>query len=190
MVPFEENICLSGGAEGADLMFGMCAGSAGHTVIHFHFRGHKSNAPPSELVELTKEQLEAADQKVVQANIVLKRHYPTSKQFVNNLLRRNWYQVESSERCYAVSSIKNGQVQGGTAWATTMYIQKHSMEACECYVFCQDTGMWYKWEKMWLPILDPPAPHGIWTGIGSRDVKQNGKDAIRKLLNWSSEKSS
>lgn len=183
-----EHICLSGGAEGADLQFGMCAGSAGHTVIHFHFKGHKSSAPQVELVELTTEQLQAADEYVKRANGTLKRRFPTSKGFVNNLLRRNWYQVENSERCYAVATIKNGLVQGGTAWATQMFIDKHYGAACECYVFCQESGKWFKWEGFWNEILLPPVPHGVWTGIGSRELKTNGKEAIRNLLGWENEK--
>jgi hypothetical protein len=182
------NICLSGGAEGADMQFGMCAGFAGHNVIHFHFKGHKSSAPKDELAELSKEQLLAADPHVQQANLTLKRRFPTSKDFVNNLLRRNWYQVESSERCYAVATIKNGVVQGGTSWATQMFMDKYDGGACECYVYCQEAGAWHKWEGFWKIIDEPPVPHGVWTGIGSRELKDNGKKAVRKLLGWTNEK--
>jgi hypothetical protein len=188
MVSLGPNICLSGGAEGADHVWGCCAGSAGHTVIHFHFKGHKSSAPQIELVELTTQQLQAADEHVNHANITLKRRFPTSKGFTNNLLRRSWYQVENSERCYAVAIIKNGMVQGGTAWATQMFIDKYSGAACECYVFCQDANKWFKWEGFWQEILSPPVPHGVWTGIGLSDIKTNGKETIRKLLGWKNER--
>jgi hypothetical protein len=189
MRPFGVNVCISGGAEGADLQFGMVAGSKGHTVIHFHFKGHKSNAPKSELVELTNAHLLAADVYLQKANLTMKRKYPTSSNFVNNLLRRNWYQVENSGSCYAVSTIKNGMVQGGTAWATQMFIDKNDGAACDCFVYCQAAGQWFKWEGEWVVIETPPVPSGIWAGVGSRDLKDSGKNAIRTLLGWNKNES-
>jgi len=176
------NVLLSGGAIGADITFSDFAQSAGHSVIHFHFKGHNSKAPKETLVELTHEQLLIADEYLKKANKVLKRRFPTSNWFTNNLLRRNYYQIETSERCYAVSTIKDGLVQGGTAWACTLFTYvKHENKTCECYVYCQNASQWYKWNTFWEPIVAPPSPHGIYTGVGSRDLKENGFEAIRNL---------
>jgi len=48
-------ICLSGGAPGADLEWGLCARAAGHTVIHWSFVGHRTKAPLGEHVILPTE---------------------------------------------------------------------------------------------------------------------------------------
>ncbi len=179
-------ICLSGGAEGADAQWGMCAGMAGHQVIHFSFARHRLHCPASEAVVLTHEQLILADPVLEIANKTLERTFPTSSYFVNNLLRRNWYQVRHAERVYAVSHIdKDGLVAGGTSWAVQMFLDRFNGGPCECYVYDQDKGHWLVWDGFWKVIDDVPVPYGVWAGIGSRKLKVTGKTAIRGLLNYS-----
>ena len=180
----KENTCLSGGATGADLQWGMVAGSKGHSVFHFSFAGHRSQAPTEEIVILSPEQLEAADEPLKAASARVKRYFPPKSLFVRNLLRRNWYQVAAAERVYAVATLTDGLVSGGTAWATAMFIDRFNGAACECYVFDQAVSAWFIWNgDGWTPIA-PPAPHGLWAGIGSRELQQNGKEAIRALLGY------
>lgn len=179
------NICLSGGADGSDLMWGMCAGKAGHTVYHYIFEGHKSKAPKSELAVLTREQLLVADPFLKIANKTLRRKWPVKNEWVASLLRRNYYQVVHSDAVYAVATIdENGLVTGGTSWATQMFIDRHNGAPCSAYVFDQEDGSWYKWEGVWAPISAPPVPTGVWAGIGTRNLNQTGKDAIRQLLGY------
>ena len=87
------NWCLSGGAEGSDLRWGTVAKAIGHGVIHFSFAGHRTLAAADELVILTAAQLAEADQYCHRANQTLKRHFPAKSAHINNLLRRDWYQV-------------------------------------------------------------------------------------------------
>ncbi len=187
-----ENVCLSGGADGADLQWGMCAGMLGHMVIHWTFSGHRSKAPLAELVELSNEQLDEADAPCKAASVGIKRWFPPKSMFVKNLLRRNWFQVKDSERVYAVATLsEDGIVSGGTAWATQMFIDRFGGEKCECYVFDQATEAWYQWGGKggfvsWEHLPDgPPAPHGVWAGIGSRELTLAGKAAIRALMGYS-----
>ena len=180
-----QNLCLSGGAEGADLQFGMCAGMLGHSVIHWSFSGHRTTAPTSEVVVLNEEQLQAADELCKRASVGIKRWFPPKSIYVRNLLRRNWYQVGDAERVYAVSSIEDGMVSGGTAWATQMFIDRHDGAACECYVFDMISDGWFQWNgDEWSSIPSPPIPSGVWAGVGSRNLSPNGKAAIRLLLGY------
>lgn len=184
------NSCLSGGADGADLQWGMCAGSAGHHVVHWSFEGHRSKAPDAEVSILSKEQLEQADESVKRANKTLKRHFPTRNGFVNNLLRRNYYQIKWTQAVYAVAKLENGIVSGGTAWATQMYMDRYlfdgePIEECHLYLFDQLTEKWFSWSNGWIEITEPPVPSGVWTGIGSRELTDAGKHAIRALLGFS-----
>lgn len=180
------DLCLSGGAEGADLQWGMVAGSAGHGVIHWTFAGHRSRAPSSEIAVLSPEQLAEADEHCKRASKTLRRWFPPKSPFVRNLLRRNWYQVAYSGSCYAVASIVDGQVSGGTAWATQMFIDRHEGAACPCYVFDQAEGYWVVWDgpQGWKRIHEPPTPSGIYAGVGSRELGLTGKLAIRVLLDY------
>ena len=84
-------MCLSGGADGADVVWGMAAEAAGHEVVHWSFAGHKSSA--NYLSELNDTQLRVADHYLELANKSLQRKWPTTNPVVNNLLRRNFYQI-------------------------------------------------------------------------------------------------
>jgi hypothetical protein len=182
-----QDICLSGGADGSDLQWGMTAGQAGHMVVHWSFEGHRSKAPASEVVVLSNEQLDEAEAPCKQASKSLQRWFPPKSLYVRNLLRRNWFQVREAERVYAIVTLLHGIVQGGTAWATQMFIDRFNGEKCECYVYDQETEAWFQWSgpNGWVMLPDgPPKPHGVWAGIGSRDLKQCGKDAIRSLMGY------
>lgn len=186
-----DNVCLSGGAEGADLQWGMMAGRNGFSVIHWSFGRHKCEAPVEEVVRLTQEQLVEADEFVKRANIHIKRRFPTSNEYTNNLLRRNWYQVSATGALYAVGT-KNidGSVDGGTSWAVQMYMDRfiydgEASERCKLFFFDQNNHCWWSWkpETGWSCIIGlPPKPTGVWTGIGSRNLTSEGKWAIRRLM--------
>jgi hypothetical protein len=201
-------ICLSGGAKGADAQWGMCAGTAGHEVVHWSFADAKVYVPEAEVARLTDEQLEAANKACHTAAKNMNARYkaagvktrksfqlntpaniPDKYLYVRNLLRRNYYQVKDTERVYAVADIEDGMVSGGTAWAVQMFIDRVNGAACECYVFDQLTEQWYVWNGLnsrvrWNALESPPEPHGVWTGIGSRDLSTEGKEAIRTLLRY------
>lgn len=177
------DICLSGGARGADLQWGMCAGRDGQTVIHWSFEGHRTGAPAVETVCLTKEQLAEADAPARLAGTTLRKHYPPSGTLVRKLLQRNWFQVKDAERVYAVAGIDgHGLVKGGTGWAVQMFLNRFAGLPCPAYVFDQEACRWHEWQGTWQPIYSPPRPQGVWAGIGTRDLDLMGKLAIRVLL--------
>lgn len=182
-------MCVSGGADGSDSQFGMCAGTAGHTVFHFCFDGHRTGVPESERVYLKADQLAEADPYLERANQTLGRRFPTSSSYTNNLLRRNYFQQRDSGSMYAVVEGFDAQNRplGGTAWALQMFIDRHEGEACAAYVFDQSSDRWMTWtDQGWTPITAPPKPTGVWAGIGTRakGLKPNGKTAIRTLLDY------
>jgi hypothetical protein len=148
---------MSGGAVGADLQWGMCAGKAGHQVIHWSFDGHRTDAPAQEVVRIPHDLLILADEHLEIANKTLKRRLSYDKPWIINLLRRNYYQVGNSQSVYAVSTIKKGMVEGGTAWAVQMYLDLHK-DKPECFVFCQDANNWYSHQdSQWERIETPPS---------------------------------
>jgi hypothetical protein len=176
------NVCLSGGADGADVAWGNCAAMMGHEVVHWSFPGHSSQAPEAQLVRLDDEQLKAGDEALRDAARALGNNMP-QRPAVARLLRRNYYQVAWSQACYAVTFMVNGrQASGGTVWATTMFRQLHP-ENNELYIFDQNRDVWLQWNgESWDLIDMPPRPMGVWAGIGARHLTQSGYDAIRKLM--------
>lgn len=194
LVEFEGDLCLSGGAKGSDAQWGMTAGSAGHSVIHWSYDKHKVWAPEQETVRLTQDQLDVADTFLHRANKTLGRVVPTWKPWLCNLLRRNYYQVKWTNSVYAVGKFKDGKVDGGTAWAIQMYLDRFIYDGedparCKLYFFDQENACWFVWQDGWQVLPGPPpVPTGVWTGIGTRELNDAGKTAIRTLMNWSPQK--
>jgi len=184
------NLCMSGGADGSDLQWGLQAGKAGHGVIHWSFSEHRSQAPEQELVRLHQKQLNLADGALKRANRKVQRSFPSRSEVTNNLLRRNWYQVRDTQSLYAVSQIKyDGSVDGGTAWAIQMYLDRFEYDGedpskCRAYLLDKNTLKWYEWNgERWITMISrPPKPQGIWTGIGSREISAQVRVEIRKLM--------
>lgn len=177
------NICLSGGAAGADIAWGVAAKGRGHSVVHWSFVGHKASLTDDVYI-LTEQQLKMADDSLTQANKSLKRWWPTNKPWIDNLLRRNYWQIVSCESVYAVSIFNKDKsllkVNGGTAWALQMYVDRCLFENINpnMYLFEQNEEGWYSWKNRWEKILLPPIPSGIYAGIGTRQLSSNGLNAI------------
>jgi len=179
------SICLSGGADGADSVWGMTAGLAGHKVIHWVFQSQKTNVPDDDIVVLSDSQLDLADNALIRANATLKRNYPPMSKYTKQLLQRNWYQVKDSTAVYAVSNLINGNVEGGTAWATQMFIDIHGANNdLPLWLFDMITNQWYQWQSGWTRVIDVPKPTDIWAGIGKRKLTKEGKDAIKTLMEY------
>ena len=168
------NMLLSGGAIGADYLWGKLAGKRGDKVVHFSFAEHsqKATVPKHTLHIIPQEDLNAVDGFLKQANKTLKRNFPPRSQFVANLLRRNYYQVAETDSVYVISKFEKGLVAGGTAWAVYMYLDRFDPECTlPCYVFDQVNAVWTQWiDGGFVEIDQPPEPTGTWTGIGSRDL--------------------
>lgn len=182
------NICLSGGADGADLQWGMLSENLGHVVIHWGFVGYRTNAPKEHVVVLNEDQLKEADPYLERASKGLKRYWPASSEYTRNLLRRNWFQINQTQSVYAVAPTDHDMsIKGGTAWAVQMYLDRfihdsEPLEKCQCYLFDMSSNCWWQWKGDWKIISQPPKPAGIWTGIGSRDLSTTAKWRMRKLM--------
>lgn len=177
-----KNVCLSGGAKGADVAWGNAAKEAGHTVIHLGFQGMNQSHEPFKVLNVVK--LLEADEHLKKANQTLKRgSFPYKSEYVNNLLRRNFWQIKHTERVYGVGWLKDGMVQGGTGWAFQMAFDRGIFEQ---YFFDQITNKWWKLVHLlfgfkWVEADKPPKPHGVYTGIGTRELSNDGRLAIRTI---------
>lgn len=123
----DEATLHSGGAKGSDMMFEDIAEEFGLKIQAWSFQGHNTESIRNAIV-LTPEQLKVANEFLKAANTKLLRKFPAKSDYINNLLRRNYYQVKDSEVIYAIGNIVNNQhgvpalVDGGTGWAVQMAI--------------------------------------------------------------------
>ena len=167
----------SGAALGADTVFQNAAKKAGHKVINHSFAGHaKGN---KYRLEHSPTQLKKADVHLHKANQTLKRKFPTNKSYVNNLLRRNLYQVKDADQVIAAAPIIKGQVEGGTAWATQMGIEMGK----PVFVFDLITKKWMRWGSNGYIPSSAPSISANFAGIGSRKLNNAKKypEAIKAI---------
>ena len=187
------NICFSGGAQGADLLWGELALENDYELIHYVFKGHKGSNHPNAVV-IPPELLNEGDSVLKQANKILNRSFPAHSDFVTNLLRRNYWQVRDSDSVYALAGIDDdGLVMGGTSWAVECF-KVLRPNSDRIFVYDMIKNSWYQWipgtfsipiiEGRWDMIIHPPTPSGRWTGIGSRpeNLTETGMNAARNLF--------
>ena len=187
------NILYSGGAQGADTIFAMCAKDRGDDVYHYSFEGHKCSEIGGR-VRLDDGDLEKYTEELILAAKVLGKSYARKKpehlrfQYIRNLLARNAWQIFGHEdfggpstAVYAVAplGINKRTVEGGTGWAVALACHQTEIPV---YVFDLKSNGWYLWvDDQFHTTQDPPSPSGTYTGIGSRKLTDVGIEAIGKL---------
>lgn len=165
----------SGGAKGADSYWDDAGKQYGVESKHYHVQGNKT---PRGNVPISKENAKKADKLLIKANESLGRKFPTSNEYVNNLLRRNAWQVYNSDSVFAVGQLESDKtVKGGTGWAVQMAIDANK----PVHVFDQSHGKWFTWDGESFVESEQPILTENFAGIGTREINQAGKDAIDSL---------
>ena len=186
----------SGGAIGSDTQWDVIGKEFGMVNNRHYFTGEKGpkNAPLGN-VDITNDPIavEGASKVAQAAKQMWGYKYNTMK---DQRLIRNWAQVANSDAVFAIGTLgKEGDiwkgdeksaeprkllkfaVQGGTGYAVEMAIQAGK----PVYVFDQVRNQWYKningeWSKSEVPTLTKN-----FAGIGTREINEAGKQAIRDV---------
>jgi len=174
-------ICHSGGAVGSDNYWGKKTLEYGGKVNHYYLSGFKTPYGNKEMF-LESDGIESIDKLLTIVNEkYLHRKYPTSKAYVNNLLRRNYFQAKNSDTIYAISGMgEDGIVLGGTAWAVYMGIELGK----KVYVLDQVLDEWYEWDYSVGTFLHylPSVLSDNFAGIGTRNINDSAKKRIDELF--------
>lgn len=176
----------SGGANGSDSKFdeiGRTFGLINANHYYIQYETPLGNVEVSKDYLIHKEQIEFD---LVSANANLQRRYPTSKEYVNNLLRRNWFQIHNSKQTFAIGVIDDDYktVEGGTGWA----IELSKMKGHPTYVFTLDENRWYYWDRtcgIFRTCEELPKITESFAGIGTREITEEGIKAIYDLYDRS-----
>jgi hypothetical protein len=178
----------TGGCHGSDMKFFEEASKIGHKVIICSFKGHNlslSNEQKGQtnisLLELNNESIKEADLILEEANKYLHRNTNSKNEYIKNLLRRNYLIVKNVDRVYAIGTITNGVINGGTAWGCYMYLIKDTLNTDskdkggkELYFYDQSEKCWF-WYYFdngikYYKNVKVPKPYGNYAGIGTREV--------------------
>jgi len=174
-------ICHSGGCPGSDMAWENEGYKYGVKTIAYSFYNHVQESKNPKV--LTIEELKEGFEHVLTANETLKRNPSGQYQYVKNLLSRNWFQVKNSDAIFAIGSFQSNKiVNGGTGWAVQMAIDYDK----PVFIFDQHPmgGGWFRY----MPIVgfescrgEIPTLTENFAGIGTRDLNDNGKNAIQNV---------
>jgi len=171
-----KKICYSGGAKGSDYYWGEASKILGFEVFHY-FHGSRT---PYGNIEVHTVLYDEGVEMVHRANKSLHRR---PENFMN-LLARNWAQVKNAEAIFAIATLATpSTVSGGTGWAVQMAIDENK----PVYLFDQNCNYWlsFNYDSRVFERCPNPQLTNHFAGIGTREINENGKDAIRQImLGW------
>lgn len=160
----------SGGAVGSDSYWGEIGAQYGVKSNHYY---HGTRTPNGN-IEITQQQFEDGKQHVMKANQTLHRR---PEKYLS-LLSRNYQQVRNSDAIFAIGTLKNGIVDGGTGWAVQMAIDDNK----SVFVYDQVRKQWYtNQNSKWSVLNETPTLTKNFAGIGTRELNEFGKRAIRDV---------
>lgn len=172
-------ICHSGGCPGSDMFWETEGEKYGVKTIAYSFYGHTQYGKNRQILE--KEQLAEGFEAVKIAAKSIGRNPNPRWPYVKNLISRNWFQVKNSEAVFAVGKFINKKiVSGGTGWAVQMAVDNKK----PVFFFDQETKSWYKLKDFngEFVIIDYiPKLTQNFAGVGTRELDESGKEAIRKI---------
>ncbi len=177
-------IIQTGGANGTDMLFETIGRKYRHKIICYSFYGHHTYSENP--IILSQQTLNYATVFIKQANINLKRTFPSKNPFINNLLCRDYFIVKDVQMIIGFAEIRYGQVQGGTAWG----IECAKNMDCEIYLFDLGDFKWKHYEHDWFVCQRPTITCDRIAGIGTRANEPKIREEIEILLNnkWEFEK--
>jgi hypothetical protein len=172
--------CHSGGATGADLIFELESIKRGYKVVSYSFEGH--NTKSKNTLILTPNQIKEGFEHIKIANKRLNRNISNSSSYVKNLISRDWFQVKNSDAIFAIG-IRDTEktVKGGTGYAVSCAVDNKK----PIYFFEQNDNQWYYFDyedDMFQIYEGIPKLTENFAGIGTREINQNGINAIINLF--------
>lgn len=170
----------SGGCPGADMEWERAGEKYGIKTIAYSFRNHVQEGKNPKI--LTVDELNEGFEHVKIAAKGLKKCANCQYGYVRNLICRNWFQVKNAEAIFAIAKTMTRKVvEGGTGWAVQMAIDNQK----PTFVFDQLGNQWneFNYESHEFEVINCiPKLTNNFAGIGTRDINNNGKEAIRKIL--------
>lgn len=167
----------SGGANGAEQVFGEAAERWGLREVNFTFEGHKQDRERGRYL-LSPRELAAGDVSLAYVSRRLNRTYQEGT-LIRKVLQTLWHMVSRSQTVFVLGEIQpDGTVTGGTGWS----VELARMWSKPVWVFDQTKGEWFRWDgRAWVPGL-PFIESLHFTGTGTRYVDESGRSAIHDLF--------
>lgn len=168
---------LSGGHKGAEAEFGRCAEQWGIREVTLSFEGHAMEWS-KDVRMLTAEELAKGDVSMELVSRRLGRTY-TSVDYIRKVIQSLFHMVVDSYQVFVIGVIQpDGTVQGGTGWG----VELARFFNRPVSVFDQAQGQWFTWKGTEWVADEPRIAEKPFTGTGTRNLTDSGRQAIRALF--------
>ena len=176
-------VCHSGGASGSDMFWEEHITQNGGKCVAYSYKTYYHTSPNK--FEISESDFQEGIDMVKKSCLKMKRRF--SEKYIN-LTARDWSQVKYSSQVIAIGKIENikeGIIKGGTGYAVMMGILTDKI----VNVFDQDLNQWFEYKNDigLVEVLnsDVYIICNDFAGIGTRDLKDNGKKAILDVISHS-----
>lgn len=166
----------SGGAKGAETVFGELAERYGLQEINFSFEGHLQERGRGRKL-LTERELAAGDVSLLYVSRRLKRGY-SKEGMIRKVLQTIWHQVSWSDQVFVIGMIQEDDtVVGGTGWA----VELARMWRKNLWVYDQERRAWFRWlNDEWAPGV-PVIEAARFCGTGTRNMGDEATQVVEEL---------
>ncbi len=167
----------SGGMKGAEAAFGEMAEKWGMTEVTFSYDGHTLERDVN-VIMLSEEDLNRGDISMELASKMMKRTYYQKKK-IRKVLQSIFQIVNSGYQVFAVGFILDDQtVKGGTGWA----VELAKLFNRPVSVYDQGKKQWFTWKDSGWQEDSPRIEYETIAGSGTRNLSDDGKQAIEQLF--------
>ncbi|MFC1523893.1 hypothetical protein ACFL6N_03795 [Thermodesulfobacteriota bacterium] len=166
-----------GGHKGAESAFGEIAEKWGVQEVNVTFTGQQI-ARDRNVVSLSDAELEKGDISMELVSRMMGRKYYHADK-IRKVLQTIFHMVNKGHQVFAVGVIQDDDtVKGGTGWA----VELAKLFNRPVSVFDQTRKAWFSWqERSWIES-EPRIEHETFVGSGTRNLTDDGRDAIEKLF--------
>jgi len=177
MVANENCTLFSGGLKGAETAFGEAAEKWGVKEVNFSFAGQKHQRN-KDIVILSDDDLKRGDISMELVSQMMNRtYYETDK--IRKVLQTIFHMVNKGHQVFVIGTIlEDNTVKGGTGWA----VELAKLFNRPLSVYDQTKENWYTWKQGAWEKDSPRIEHDTLVGSGTRNLDENGKQAIEKLF--------
>ncbi len=167
----------SGGHRGAESEFGRLAEKWGIGEVNFSFEDHNIQRTRGVRV-LNPEELSKGDVSMEIVSTRMGRNYSRVNK-IRKVIQSIFHMVNNGHHVIAVGWIQpDDTVKGGTGWG----VELAKLFNRPVSVFDHDQNKWFSWrDNAWIEDT-PVITDATFVGTGTRNLTQDGKDAISDLF--------
>ena len=167
----------SGGHKGAEVAFGKAADRWGVRQVTFTYEGHQLDWDKGVQV-LGPQELDKGDVSMEIVSTRMGRTYSKADK-IRKVIQSIFHMVNHGYQVIAVGWIQpDNTVKGGTGWG----VELAKLFNRPINVYDQDQKAWFSWKNNAWIVETPLITNKTFVGTGTRNLTQEGEDAIEDLF--------